>query len=399
MKRMMLSILFLLVLSLSCCSLAEKEKLYITQTGAASMQEKQYIEENPDIDITIRRVDDCTPGWVAQQIESGDNITDLYVVRTNYAGYYDLISRGYCAELNSIEQLSSILQKMPQYVLDAISCNGTIFAVPEMIILNSDNCVLCNTKHPLWQQYDLKNHHSVKDILDMIDDLQNKNELDQWWLWDDHCDDAHLYNISIVGCISYMEANDHMDMSNPEYVNLFYQQDKARQRLIERSTPPENEALFHSLSFVDSSLLTNEDYELIIFTPFPGQTEMFQLSMQVIVLNPYAPNKEDAIAYLMHRIENYPQLESLFLFPDTTESQVTISDEITEVNPALTQDVITKVRSSADVIRIPTKGYLTLFWDEPGLSAESRYFSGYMSIEQYIEYLTKKLRMIESESK
>lgn len=400
MKRMTLIILLLLCYCLCFqYSLADEKKLVITQTGATSIQEKEYIEENPDIDITIRRVDDCSPGWVAQQIESGDNITDLYVVRTNYAGYHNLISRGYCAELNSIVPLSLILQQMPQYALGAISCNGSIYAVPEMIILNTDNCVLCNTKHPLWQQYDLKNHHSVKDILDMIDDLQDKNELDQWWFWNDHYDDVHLYNLSIVGCIRYMEANDQMDMSNSEYGDLFYHQDKARQMLIERSTPPENEALFYSLSYVNPSLLTNEDYELIIFTPFPEQTEMLQLAMQVIVLNPYAPNKEEAINYLIHRIDHYSQLESLFLFPDTNGTSLDTSSETTEANPTLTHDFFTKVRASTEMIRIPTKGYLDLFWDEQGLSAETRYLSGYISIEQYIEYLSKKLMMIEYEEK
>lgn len=395
---MMLFILFLLVLSLSCCSLAEKEKLYITQTGAASMQEKQYIEENPDIDITIRRVDDCTPGWVAQQIESGDNITDLYVVRTNHTGYYDLISRGFCNELSSILPLSSRLQGMPQYVLDVISCDGSFYAVPEMIILESSSYLLCNTKHPLWQQYDLKNHHSVTDILDMIDDLYEKNELDQWYLWDEY-DDEHMYNLCMVGSVSYMEAIDQINMRDPEYVSLFNRYDKARQTLRERTTPPKRDPLFQTVYLWNLSLLTNQDYELVMVAPFSGQEEMLRLVMEVVVLNPHAPHKEEAIQYLTHMIENYPQMESLFLFPDKAGTPLDTSSEIPVLSQPLSQDFVAKIKANTDKIQIPTDSYLNLFMDEQGISARDRYFSGCMSFEQFIEYMSKRLMMIANEAK
>ena len=75
------------------------------------------------------------------------------------------------------------------------------------------------------------------------------------------------------------------------------------------------------------------------------------------------------------------------------------SSEIPVLSQPLSQDFVAKIKANTDKIQIPTDSYLNLFMDEQGISARDRYFSGCMSFEQFIEYMSKRLMMIANEAK
>lgn len=373
--------------------------LTIAQAGATTFEEMQYIGENPEVDVEIRRVDDCTPGWVAQQIEAGDNTIDIFVVRSNMIGYADLINKGYCASLNSEGSILSITDQMNRYVVDAISYQGEICAIPDMMLWDGSICMLCNPEHPLWSRYQLESHHSISDILDMIEDLAERNELDEWWLWNDHEDADRLYNICVIGSINYMEAlNEGVDLEQEKYKNLYERFDRMRQEIMERTDPPMSvEPLFYQINMLDESVFSNGNLQPVLVTPFADQEELLPITLRLLILNPNAPNLNEAIRYLRHKLESYTPFQSACLFPRAVEPIENPFEESTGEHWILSPDIINWINITDSEVRVPTRGLMNLFWDNQGLDWEQRYLNGQITIDQYIDYLSQKLAMLINE--
>ena len=375
-------------------------ELVITQESVSSIYEITYMDMHPELNLTVQRVDDCSPGWVARQIESRDTTSDLYVIRTGMAGYTDLLQKGFCADLNDLESLFPRLLSMTPAILDAISYQEHLYAVPEMVILQSHSCLLCDPTHPLWSRYHLEDHHSVSDILDMMQDLEEKDELDEWWFWNDHADAGHLYNLCVVGSASYMETEEsEISLEKDEYRELFSRFDQIRQSLLNRIDPPSaKDPLFYAVSYVDESLLSNENLTPVLVTPLSGQREILQLGLQVLVMNPYAPHREEAIQYLNDLMDAYSPLQSLYLYPENAEPMKDPYAELTGRPWILSPGLISWYQKSSEQIQVPLKGLMSLFWDNQGLEMEKRYLNNSITIDQYISYLDGKLTMLKMET-
>ena len=370
--------------------------LTITQAGAPTLQQLKFIEEKTEINVVIQRVNDCSPGWVAQQIESGNNTSDLFIVRTNMTGFSDLIRKGYCESLNEEESLVTQINQMNKGIVDAISLQGEVYAIPEMVMWDGSICLLCNPTHPLWSRYNLENYHSISDILNMLEDLEMNRELDEWWLWGDHEDAAHLYNLCVVGSINYIEASDNnIDLIKQEYTELFQRFDHIRQSILKRIDPPASRnPLFYQMNMLDESMASNENLRPLLITPFNDQEEILSVTLNVVVLNPNAPNKKEAYYYLNHILESYSQLQSACLFSGKAEPVINPYEESTGNHWVLSPGLAEWIRSNERNVRVPMRGIMKLFWDNQGLEWEQRYLNGNITINQYIDYLSHKLSML-----
>ncbi len=380
---------------------SEQSELVIVQQGATSIQQISFMGMYTDMDVDFRRNDDCTPGWVAQQIEAKNDTADLFVIRTNMIGYEDLMRKGYCAGLNEIEPIFSRLSEMDPGITGAISYEGTFYAVPDFAIWDSASCLLCNPEHPLWSAYNLQEHHSLSDILGMLKDLESNRELEEWWLWDDHYDAGHLYNLCVVGSVNYQEAaGKGMDLQGEAYQELYADFDRIRQSLLKRTDPPTGgPTLFYSASFLTEYLYSEEHLVPVLVAPFDGQEEFLRMTLQVLVLNPYAPHLNEAIEYLNYVMDSYSPFQLLSLYPDRAEPIRDPYEEATGRHWILSPDLISWVQARRETVRIPLTGLMSLFWDHQGLEAESRYLEGHMSMAQYMDYLADKLVMFYAESR
>ncbi len=405
MKRIYMLLLGTLVISLffepAVAELGKSEQamLVITQTGATTMQQMEYIEENSEVNIVVQRVNDCSPAWVAQQIESGNNTTDLFMVRTNMTGFSDLLTKGYCASLNGEESFVSQIKQMNHGIVNAISIQGEIYAVPDTVMWDGSICLLCNYTHPLWSRYNLEKDHSISAILNMLEDLEKNQELDEWWIWNDHEDAAHLYNICVIGSISYLEASDNrIDLLQQEYTELFQRFDHIRKSILNRIDPPmSREPLFYQMYMLDESVAANENLRPILLTPFQDQEEILPVTLNVIVLNPNAPNRKEAYQYINHVLGSYSPLQSACLFPEQAEPIINPFEEVTGNHWVISPGWVEWIKANESKVRVPMRGIMKLFWDNQGLEWEQRYLDGNITINQYIDYLSDKISMLISE--
>ena len=217
-------------------SLTETEKLVIVKMGNAySLNEMEYAEREGR-DLLVIGNSNCTPAWVAQQIDSGNDTVDIFSIKTNMQGYRDLLNKGYCASINEMKHVIDHLDQMPKSIKSALGDKNYIYAVPESISWTSSSYLVCDTTHPLWEEYNLASNHSIESILHMLIDLSDQNRLDEYWLWSDHADVGHLYNLCIVGCINYLIASNQLeDVESDRYRDLFRQFDRVRTALLNRN--------------------------------------------------------------------------------------------------------------------------------------------------------------------
>lgn len=376
-------------------------KLTITQAGATSFLELNYKGKNQEKQINIQRVDDCSPGWVARQIESGNEESDIFVVRTNMTGYENLLKKGFCSNLNTYEPLASELKQMDNAIIEAISFEGNLYAVPEIVMWNSNSCLLCNTEHPLWKRYNLEYQHSASDILSMMEDLEKNNELDEWWFWEDHEDADHLHNICVTGSVNYLEINERENMirlPKDEYMEMYLRFDRIRESLLNRINPPSwQEPLFFSINYWDESIFARDNLIPILITPLPGQEELLLLMLEVLILNPGSRNKEEAIQYMEYVVDSFSPVQALALWPEKAEAVENPYKEETGTNWIISPSMVKWYQQLGDHIYVLKKGLMNLFYNNQGVEILNNYLDGKISIKDYIDYLSEKLCMLMKE--
>lgn len=90
-----------------------------------------YTASHPDVAVSINQdVWFESPEALAKAMVSGDNAFDIYQLDLSYDGFSSLLEEGYCADLTDLGTIGKEVSKMYPFLQEAVQKEGRVYAVP-----------------------------------------------------------------------------------------------------------------------------------------------------------------------------------------------------------------------------------------------------------------------------
>ena len=406
-----------------------------------------------DLDIIDHQITSgLNPADVAQAIRSGDQSVDIYLLRTGTRGYRALLEKGFCMDLSGDEELVGQISAMPASFAEAVMADGRLLAVPYGVLF-SWGTMGCSAQALEAMNLTMEDMStSIDSLLDALSVWLAEGRMDEVWLCDTHEDASWLYSMArnyYVLCAGGEQA--YIDLGTPAFRALLTKCDQVARLLQARGEPDVNAPALLTHRDLSKFLGTSSfgevqmpwqtvdpsDWQMLRISALPGQEPVIDVVLEVAVVNPLSPKREEAIAFLQLMLKETPEKEALHLWPGRAKAMANItalkdikilSKEIGEYEELLARDDLTTdqresaerdlaslqtimadyerrrwlvteeaveaYRAVQDALIVQTGDMMDLIFDAGGRTIENRYFDDQATIEQVIETYVNLSRSI-----
>lgn len=447
----------LMAVQLSASFSEDQEAIVIGDVGMEDAVITRFREQHPEVQVITRTLDfRYSPADIVQAIRSGDQSVDIYLVRTNDLGYRAMLEKGFCADLSGDAELMRQVADMPEQIASALMSDGKLLAIPYSAVFSG---IPLGCSQRALDAMGL----SMDDVPTNLDELLDAlilwledGRMDQIWLSDSHSDERSLYGI-VVNSYNCLRRNDsgYVDLSEPGFRDIMLKYDRVEKLLQTRERPDDDAPALLSqkgLSYFLSLQLWNyaplgmgdpislneaAQWQMLELSLYPDEEAFISLSLDVAVVNPLSPNREEAIAILGYMLSELPPQDAIYFWPERavpveTENYIRLMEScntrIAKLNQRLesnelslserelleneladelqiaamleedrwlvTEEAIELYRAVKERLTVTSSDMMSVIWTEGGLSIESRYFDGQATIEQLIETFANLSRSV-----
>lgn len=360
-----------------------------------------FVQEYPDIMLDWHVDYEMTAADLADAIRTGDT-TAVFSVRVD-SNFGSLVDKGFVVPLTNSDIISSVDRMYPSLSAPLKNANGQVIAYPWDFDVST-----WGVNHTLWNQYfpgrELPTTWKEFFILMQEFELADNSEGDLFLMnWD--------YEIMLERVLSsfILRANmrgEAIDFTAPVLVDTLSELNKVRQLLLNCGIETYDEAeIFwdsevvgdHSIFHYGQGASTRSAYlwSTNALTPFvfaDGDTPVYPGNMRVLVINPNAPNKDAAEAFIaMLTSMEYGVMRDYVLHADATEPY-------NQRPYTITGDMIEQWQGATSAIWISTNDPL----QSDAFTAQARtlierYAAGQLNDHMFLIKLNETASMVESE--
>ncbi len=323
--------------------------LTIADAGMEMDATRLFRLDHPEIPVITRNVY-LKPEDVAQAIRGNDTETDIFVTRTAYPGYGNLLSKGFGADLSSDSDLMALVQNMPEALQKGLMYDGKLMAFP--IDIGFGNMAFSYSPEALAAIGVTEDvlPDNLSDLLSLLIKWYESGKMDEVRLFD-HPEPDYLLTIFLLRYYTeYYETTQEEPLHYKS--ELFYELMEKMDRLIQLMKEyPQTSELLPVLLMTDgpgSQFMEHDNETRWVFFPLipnKGMPLRFTISMKVCIVNPRSQKLTQSMLYLRSLEKNMDALNRLFLWPDTTvpvedPSYTQVHQEISEIISHIERDIL-----------------------------------------------------------
>jgi hypothetical protein len=366
--------------------------LTIAEIGVESNITRNFRKDNPGIPVMSRNVA-LFPADIAQAIRGNDTETDVFVVRTNFPGYKNLLSKGYFTDLHFDEDLTALVSGMPAEISKGLTYEGKLAAFPVELYF-SENMALSYSPEVLEYmgvaEEDLPGN--LSSLLSALIDWYESGKMDDVRLFDTERPDYRLTSFVLGHYTGYCEAaqDEPLNYTGGLFSELMEKADRVIQLMKkQRQASGQLPALF----MPDGPDLQYKMFEpnttrvLLPLTPKEGMPMRFTACMTVCIVNPLTTKLPQAVQYLRTAVKNMDYMNKLYLWPDITVpmEQPGYAKDRRETEEMMTQtekDIKKAPAENRKVLSIALEGYKS----DLSFIEQSRWILTQETIDDYRQY-------------
>lgn len=365
-----------------------------------------FTDKHPEYMVSITH--DTSTDTLLQSMMNRDSSVDIYALRSNESALQALLNRGYVAELEGSEVISTAMAEMYPYIQDACMKDGHIYALPiegysDAMGINV-NCL----KKLGYTEEDIPTNWV--DLLKLIGDIADSGRLEEmpeitvgdpyytrtWYresmftrmiedffLWLDQ-DEENVKRSSevLMQLCSAFEAVNWDGLGYPE------EQEDGMYDYSE-----ENILLQQQSMYITSLQYATESVQMLPLAMVPGEEPLMGIQMEFAIINPFSEHKDEAIQYLEEAWQCVEKTQKMEFCPNLNEpvenayyeeTLKSIQDYLDEMKKQLEETTDEEEREIIQANIIAEEEYMEEYRTTRKYSVSEEHIQTYRTYAQYL---------------
>lgn len=377
--------------------------LTVYMQDAAPALTSMFTADYPNILLDVRMDYSMTAADISTRIRGGDDVTDVYSVKVDYA-FSQLKEKGFTTSLQNQTILDGANQMHPSIAEVITNDHGQVVAYPWYVSMQGGWSV----NKDLWQEYFGDAPYPVTwiEFFTLANEFHALESEDCVFV--NHWSYPTMLRQVLTSFIhSQIQINGKVDFTDPVLQETLQVMKDAQNTLLRRGLEEYDEEMYsmdvdemgsHSLFWPDydfdsTYIRPNTGNHLPPFVFSTGDTPVYQGNAMVLIVNPLSQNKEMAENFIVALTkQEYSPMHYYMLHADTN---LPVNNDRYHIT---TEDIVSWQEASIHADYSDLTPLLTPEFTEQMNILISRYAAGQIDLTIFLQKLNETARMVELES-